>query len=311
MWKTVILLLSLGVIGGEVFAQVDIQNPKTARNYYARGEQHQNAGHYEEAIADYEKAGELDPQFFDAHFSRSSVYAELKDYGGAISALTDSLKTRPGDYSALFNRGLYHEYLREYDNAIRDYTLALAKDADFSHNGSSSIECRAHAHHYRGRVYQWFKDDPAKAVADYTEALRFDPKIEMVHYRRGQAYHGLKEYAKAHEDFEEALKQDPDYPNLLNSWAWQLATCPEAKYRNGRLAVRLAKKTNHFETLAAAYAEVGEFEDAIATQKRVIQGLEKQKEPKDQKAAAERKKRIADMQARLAGYEKKQPYRDE
>jgi tetratricopeptide (TPR) repeat protein len=126
---------------------------------------------FKEAIEDYKKAAELDPGFFDAHFTLSSLHAELKDYRAAIDALAKSLKARPKDYSALFNSGLYHEYLRDYDNAIAHYTQASAEDADFSHYGGSTDEARAHAYHYRGRVYQWHKKHNAKAVADYKKAL--------------------------------------------------------------------------------------------------------------------------------------------
>jgi tetratricopeptide (TPR) repeat protein len=296
---------------GNVLAQVDIQNPKTARDFYERGLERESAKDFAEALADYQIAGLLEPQFFDAHFSLSSLCAKTKDYRGAIAALTASLKARPKDYSALFNRGLYHEHLGEYDDAIADYTLALAEDADFSHHVNPPEVCRAHAYHYRGRVYQWHKQECAKAVDDYTEALRLDPGIEMVRYRRARAFHDLKEYAKAHADFGAAREVDPDYPNLLNAWAWQLATCPVAKYRDGQLDLELAKKTKDMDTLAAAYAETGAFEEAVASQKRAIELLERQPEPSEEKAMESRKERRMQMQTRLAAYEGGRPYRDE
>lgn len=199
-----LLLLLAVVLAGEVVAQVDTLDSKTARDYYERGLKRENAKQFDEALADYQRTGDLNPKLFDAHFSCSTLFAEMKGYRNAIAALTASLKARPKSYSALFNRGLYHQYLREYDDAINDYTRTLAEDADFSHDVSLPQECRAHAHHYRGRVYQWFKEDDVNAIADYTAALRLDPKIEMVRYRRGQAYQSVKEFAKAHKDFEQA-----------------------------------------------------------------------------------------------------------
>jgi tetratricopeptide (TPR) repeat protein len=149
---------------------------------------------------------------------------------------------------------LYHEYVSKYDDAIADYTRALAEDADFSSNGMSPEECRAHAYHYRGRMYQWQKKDNLKAAEDYTQALRLDPEIRMVFYRRGQAYHELKLFAKAHEDFQAAFEKRPEYPNLLNSWAWQLATCPDEMYRDGNRVLEFAQKTKNSNVLAAALA---------------------------------------------------------
>lgn len=312
MRNITVLLVAISVAtAGNTTAQIDTQNPTTARDYYERGLRRQSSKQLEEALADYRKAAELDPGFFDAHFSRSCLCADMKDYRGAIEALTASLKARPRSYSALFNRGLYHEQLHEYEDAVRDYTQALAEDADCSYHGDPPNVCRANAYHYRGRVYQWRKKDFGKAIADYTEALRLNPAIEMVHYRRGQAYHSVKEYAKAHADFETACERDPDYANLLNAWAWQLATCPDATYRDGQMALQLAKKTNNMDTLAAAYAETGAFDDAAASQKLAIERLDRATEARDEKAVERRKERRIQMEKRLAAYEAKQPYRDE
>jgi hypothetical protein len=66
-------------------------------------------------------------------------------------------------------------------------------------------------------------------------------------------------------------------PEILNNLAWQLATSPDPKIRDGIQAVQLAQRAceqTHFEktvflgTLAAAYAEAGKFDDAIATAER-------------------------------------------
>ncbi len=308
---TVLLVAFFVTVSGSALAQVDTQNPTTSRDFYERGLKREDAKQLQEAIEYYKKAADLAPGSFDAHFTLSSLYAELKDYREANEALAKSLTARPKDYSALFNSGLYHECLRDYDDAIALYTQALAEDADFSHYLGSTDEARAGAYHYRGRVYQWYKKDNAKADADFTAALRLDPEIKMVRYRRARAYHDLKEYAKANADFAAARDLDPDYTNLLNAWAWQLATCPDAKYRNGQRALQLAKTTKDPQALAAAYAEVGEFDDAVASQKHAIELLDRGPEPKDEKAAERRTERREQMNLRLAAYEAKRPYRDE
>jgi multidrug efflux pump subunit AcrA (membrane-fusion protein) len=97
----------------------------------------------------------------------------------------------------------------------------------------------------------------------------------------------------------------------LNAWAWQLATCPDDELRDGKLAVQLAQKTKDMDTLAAAYAEIDAFADAVAAQKRAIEQLDRGPEPKNQQAAERRKERRTQMQARLAAYEANRPYRDE
>jgi hypothetical protein len=67
---------------------------------------------------------------------------------------------------------------------------------------------------------------------------------------------------------------DPYNPMVLNNLAWVLATCPDARVRNGAEAVGLAQRAcrqagprepNYLATLAVAYAEAGDFDRALAT----------------------------------------------
>jgi tetratricopeptide (TPR) repeat protein len=308
------------------------EEPTTARGYHQRGLQHQRNKQYAEALADFSKAIELDPRFVDAYFSRSRIYdghpsLDQRDYAKAVADLTKILEIEPRDYSARFNRALDYESLRAYDQAIADYSNVIEEDTDFSRYGPGKEEGLACAHHYRGRVYHWHKSDYAKAAADYTKALRLfasagrprpgagpmpnpDSRrhdIGMLHYRRGQVYNILREYAKAESDFATAFQHLPEYANLLYSWAWQLATCPDPQFRDGQKAVRYASKANEslggkspecLDSLAAAYAEVGQFDAACAWQKKALALLGPKME--QQRTA---------MQARLKLYEAGKPYR--
>jgi tetratricopeptide (TPR) repeat protein len=73
---------------------------------------------------------------------------------------------------------------------------------------------------------------------------------------------------------QKAVELDPNHPEAANTLAWLLATSSDADIRDGRRAVELAEhacRTTDFKqavyvgTLAAAYAEAGRFEEAIAT----------------------------------------------
>jgi Tfp pilus assembly protein PilF len=85
--------------------------------------------------------------------------------------------------------------------------------------------------------------------------------------------------AEAMSHFEESLKLAPELAPMLNDFAWVLATCPDAHLRNGARAVELAQRADQVaqgrnplfaRTLAAAYAESGRFNDAIATAQRAL-----------------------------------------
>ncbi|NMH65334.1 tetratricopeptide repeat protein [Shewanella salipaludis] len=94
----------------------------------------------------------------------------------------------------------------------------------------------------------------------------------------------------------------------LGNVAWILATCPEAEYRNGDRAVALAlellrhdqEDPTHLDNLAAAYAESGDFNAAIATQEKAIQAL------KQQSTAAD----TQEFESRLSMYQQRRAFRE-
>ena len=104
--------------------------------------------------------------------------------------------------------------------------------------------------------------------------------------------------ARAH--YEAVLERKPDDSRVLTSVAWFLATAPETGYRNGRRAVVLANRAvdaaespDALDALAAAQAEIGEFEEAVTTLERAMQ-----LSPGD-----------SDMSSRLELYRAGNPYR--
>ena len=104
-------------------------------------------------------------------------------------------------------------------------------------------------------------------------ALNLLPSAEMRAQVAG-AWAGQGKFLYAVQAYRAALALQPEAPEVLNNLAWLLATCPEASSRDGREAVQLAKRAcdlTQFQrtvlvgTLAAAYAEAGRFDEAVAT----------------------------------------------
>lgn len=95
-------------------------------------------------------------------------------------------------------------------------------------------------------------------------------------------------------------------PGALNDYAWFLATSPVTRVRDGALAVSHARaavakvsKPGYLDTLAAAYAEAGDFEAAVQTQKQAIAD-----------AKAQEPELVAELRARLAVFEANEPWRE-
>jgi serine/threonine-protein kinase len=116
----------------------------------------------------------------------------------------------------------------------------------------------------------------------------------------------MGDYKAALADHLAALELDPDDAATLNFLAWLRATCPKEEMRDGTLALRDATRAcelteyaapGYLDTLAAAHAELGRFEDAIRWQEKAVKMVAPDQRP--------------EYEARLELYRAEKPYRDE
>ena len=114
----------------------------------------------------------------------------------------------------------------------------------------------------------------AEAIPYCEAVVKAEPQNAHARFVLGSACLAAKQPEQAAASFKEALRLAPDAPECMNALAWIYATSPQAELRNGAEAVRLAEqacqlsqrqKTAVLDTLAAAYAEAGRFEDAVKT----------------------------------------------
>jgi tetratricopeptide (TPR) repeat protein len=114
-----------------------------------------------------------------------------------------------------------------------------------------------------------------KAIADLDEAIRLDPKNAVAYYARARAHSGKREYNLSIADYDYAIHHGNRREHVArsnNNLSWLLATCPDQGSRNGRRAIELARRACELtdwkvvecvDSLAAAYAEAGEFAKAL------------------------------------------------
>lgn len=120
----------------------------------------------------------------------------------------------------------------------------------------------------------------AEAIETLTNLLEEYPQDLRIREMRANYYEARGEYPQAVLDFAMILAREPDNQGVLNNLAWILATAPQDRIRNGAKAVELANKAcklsdyqvpYQLSTLAAAYAEKGEFDEACEWSARALQ----------------------------------------
>src|SRR5438128_9810159 len=97
------------------------------------------------------------------------------------------------------------------------------------------------------------KNEYDKQMTIYTEDIRLDPQDAHTYYGRGYAWSQKQEYDQAIADFTEAIRLDPKDAYAFNNRAWLWATCPDARYRDGKQAVESARKACELSEWKEAY----------------------------------------------------------
>jgi tetratricopeptide (TPR) repeat protein len=118
-----------------------------------------------------------------------------------------------------------------------------------------------------------------EAVACNRRAVALKPGYAPYHCNLALALRDAGQTEEADAEFSRAFRLDPNWPFTATRTAWKLATSPEPPLRNGFLALRLARQCCHvggdahpapLDALAAAYAELGRFDEAVDAARRAL-----------------------------------------
>lgn len=277
----------------EDFAEAARIDPSSAVAYYHRGVGYSLKKDYDRALANLDAAIGMNPRYSSALVERGYVYYEKWELDKAIADLNSAIRISPYYEAAYRTRGLALNDQKHWKEAVSDFNKALHLNS----KDIAALEGRASAYSLMG--------EQDRAVSDFT-AILLMWNVPQIYNRRGQAFYLKGDYDRAVADFREGVKLMPDDAAALNSLAWFLATCPDPKFRNGDEAVTVAMKACtvsnwgqafYVDTLAAAYAETGQFNEAIAYQIKALS--------RDQLDSS----KLDEMEKRKELYQQHKPYR--
>ncbi len=264
-------------------------------NWFEQGLVELKNGHYQRAVDAFSLAIEAMPHDFEALNNRGFARIYTGDYDGAIADCSQAIEFNPGSAKAYNNRGFAYVFKGAYEAALGDFDRAIAINPRY-------VDA------YSNRCLAWIRQERyARAVTDCSQALAINPRSAKSLYNRGFARDRQGDPAGALGDYIQALSVNPDYIEVFNNIAWILATSPDERLRDGERAVALAERAaahapdvNFMDTLAAAYAEAGRYEEAVAMENRVISIL----------AAGGASGELGPHVERLSLFEERRPYRD-
>jgi len=242
--------------------------PDSPDPYLQLGRLEAMAGRSQNAIDDLTKALEIDDENAGALLMRAQIWLQQGDTKMALADADRAVELQPEAVVALRTRAALHVAVDDFDAAIED----LQRIQNLEPNDVDTLLQLGAIYHTQNRL--------ASAIDVYDDVLAIDASNLVALRGRADANLSLGEQAKAVADYDAALELEPKSSGVLNNLAWVLATSPDAELRDGARSLRLATEaclvTGYTEahilsTLAAAYAEMGDFEAAKRWSARAVE----------------------------------------
>ncbi len=186
-----------------------IENPNTSpgelsKAYFIRGSAYRERSYgdkksYALALADFDEALRLKPDFIAALYGRGLTFYILGLHKKAIADFDAGLRLVPGDPIISFMRGTTNEALERYEAAISDFDVVIR--ARLPVNYTLAITKRGTLHRKLGQI--------DLAMNDFNEALRADPKFGYAYCERGQTFEDADKNSLALADYDAAIRFNP------------------------------------------------------------------------------------------------------
>jgi protein O-mannosyl-transferase len=220
------------------------------------------AGKYNEAVQHFNQALELTGPDASLEYNIGTAFLNADQIADAVEHLKTSLRENSDSAAAQANLGSALMIQHQFNQAASHFAKAI------------QLEPKDVRNYYSLGTVLLAVTNFDNAVAQFNKALQLKPDFPAARESLAQVFIQTGQTSKAIAQYRKILQLNPDDFAALNDLAWILATSSNAQLRSGDEAVQLAQhacELTHDQqpvfltTLSAAYAEIGQFTNAIST----------------------------------------------
>ncbi|MBF0505025.1 MAG: tetratricopeptide repeat protein [Candidatus Omnitrophica bacterium] len=184
------------------------KSPHKARPLNNRGLAYYNQGHFSQAMADYNRAIEINPDYIEAYSNRGLLYYTQGRFSLSILDFNKAIAKNPNHAEIYSNRGLAYYREGNIAQALTDYNKAIEINSDYAQGYSN----RGLLYLTQGRFVQ--------SIADYNDAIEKNPNDTDTYgnlSNRGLAYYNLGNFFRAMSDYNKAIDMNPNYAAVYSN----------------------------------------------------------------------------------------------
>ena len=250
----------------------------------------------DEAVKHYKKALQINPKLDEAYLNLGICLRGEGKLDEAINYFSKALCGKSDRAAAHYELGETLEKKGDSPRAVKHYLEAIKIRPGY-----------AKAYNNLGVILAG-QNNVEAAIICFSKALQINPGYAGAHYNLGKIYSNMDDINKAIFHYKKALQFNPNMTQALYHLSWMFACSEDERLRNGQEALRLAEEFCRItqngqplalDTLAAAYAENGRYDEAVSTAQKALKLALKQG-PKEL---------VLGLRQRLKLYQDKTPYR--
>lgn len=216
----------------------------------------------ERAMFEVKRAIEKDDNFLEAYHIRGLIFMRHQQFQDALHDFNFIITHDPENVTFLYERAYLMMFMGSGDEALKDIECCLGINPDFV----AAYSLRAGFLYRRGQL--------GAALENLEKALSLEPGNSGYLHNMAVIYSAMGRYNEAIALYLDVLAKHSDNGGTLNNLAWIYATARDSEIRDGEKAlhyalraVKIGRNAAWLDTLAAAYAEYGDYEKAVEVER--------------------------------------------